>query len=176
MSDRIAVMNQGRIEQIGNPEEVYDRPTTTFVAGFIGVSNLMPGTVRKPGADGEVELDTGIQVGTDVDGFSQGERCHAVVRPEKLAIGSGDGNQPSVEGLVESSLYLGTSTQLIVLLEGDVRMTVLVPNTDEAERQRLPGGGAKVQLSWAPEHMHVVRESTTNGAVPAVEAGEPAAT
>jgi spermidine/putrescine transport system ATP-binding protein len=170
MSDRIAVMNQGRIEQIGDPEEVYDRPTTTFVAGFIGVSNLMPGTVRRTGELGEVELDSGVQVRTDVDGFAPGDRCHAVVRPEKLLIGSGNGDQPSVEGLVESSLYLGTSTQLIVRLQGDVRMTVLVPNTDEAERQQLPGGGAKVQLSWAPEHMHVVRESKTKGAAPVAEA------
>ena len=170
MSDRIAVMNNGQIEQIGDPEEVYDRPTTTFVAGFIGVSNLMPGTVRTSGQGGEVELDSGVQVHTDVDGFQPGERCHAVVRPEKLAIGAGNGNQPSVEGLVESSLYLGTSTQLIVRLADDVRMTVLVPNTDEAERQQLPGGGANVQLSWAPEHMHVVRESKTNGAVPEMEA------
>ena len=167
MSDRIAVMNQGRIEQIGDPEKVYDRPSTTFVAGFIGVSNLMPGTIRKSGENGEVELDSGVQVRTAVDGFRQGERCHAVVRPEKLAIGSGNGDRPSVEGLVESSIYLGTSTQLIVQLPGGVRMTVLVPNADEAERQRLPGGGAKVQLSWAPEHMHVVRESETNGAAPA---------
>jgi spermidine/putrescine transport system ATP-binding protein len=176
MSDRIAVMNKGRIEQIADPEEVYDRPSTSFVAGFIGVSNLMPGTVRKTGERGEVELDTGVQVSTEVDGFTPGDRCQAVVRPEKLAIGAGGGNQPSVEGLVESSLYLGTSTQLIVQLPGDVRMTVLVPNTDEALRQQLPGGGAKVQLTWDPEHMHVVRESQTNGAAPAVEAAESAGT
>jgi spermidine/putrescine transport system ATP-binding protein len=174
MSDRIAVMNQGSIEQIGDPEEVYDRPSTTFVAGFIGVSNLMPGTVRKTGERGEVELDTGVQVSAGVDGFNPGDRCQAVVRPEKLTIGAGGDNQPSVEGLVESSLYLGTSTQLIVQLPGDVRMTVLVPNTDEAQRQQLPGGGAKVQLSWDPDHMHVVRESQTNGAAPAVEAAESA--
>jgi ABC-type Fe3+/spermidine/putrescine transport system ATPase subunit len=109
-----------------------------------------------------------------VDGFDPGDRCHAVVRPEKLTIGAGNGNRPSVEGLVESSLYLGTSTQLIVRLSGDVRMTVLVPNADESERQRLPGGGAKVQLSWDPEHMHVVRESEANGAGPVVAAGESA--
>jgi spermidine/putrescine transport system ATP-binding protein len=174
MSDRIAVMNSGRIEQIGDPEQVYDRPATTFVAGFIGVSNLMPGTVRKSGRDGEVELDTGVKVSTEVDGFRPGERCHAVVRPEKLAIGSGGRGDPSVEGLVESSLYLGTSTQLIVRLGPDVRMTVLVPNADEAERQRLPGGGATVKLSWAPDHMHVVRESDTNGAVPSEVAAETA--
>ena len=174
MSDRIAVMNQGRIEQIGDPEKVYDRPETTFVAGFIGVSNLMPGTVRKTGEQGEVELDSGVDVLTDVDGFDPGDRCQAVVRPEKLTIGSSNGDRPTVEGLVESSIYLGTSTQLIVQLAGDVRITVLVPNADEAERQRLPGGGAKVKLSWAPEHMHVVRESDTNGAVPIDRAAQTA--
>jgi spermidine/putrescine transport system ATP-binding protein len=172
MSDRIAVMNKGRIEQMGDPEEVYDRPETTFVAGFIGVSNLMPGTIRKTGADGEVELDGGVKVGTSVNGFSVGERCHAVVRPEKLTIGSAGSGEPSVEGLVESSLYLGTSTQLIVQLPGDVRMTVLVPNTDEAERQQLPGGGAKVKLSWIPDHMHVVKESANGAAGRSGEAEE----
>ena len=172
MSDRIAVMNKGRIEQIGDPEDVYDRPTTTFVAGFIGVSNLMPGTVRKSGAQGEVELDSGVQVSTQVDGFNPGDRCQAVVRPEKLMIDSEDGEQPTVEGMVESSLYLGTTTQLIVQLPGEVRMTVLVPNADEAERQRLPGGGAKVKLSWSSDHMHVVRESDTNGAGPTARAVE----
>jgi spermidine/putrescine transport system ATP-binding protein len=159
MSDRIAVMNKGRIEQIGDPEDVYERPATSFVAGFIGVSNLMPGTIRKSGAKGEVELDSGVKVGIAVDGFSPGDRCHAVVRPEKLAINSSASGFPKVDGLVESSLYLGTATQLIVRLQGDVRMTVLVPNASEAERQQLPGGGATVELSWAPQHMHLVRES-----------------
>ncbi len=163
MSDRIAVMNRGRIEQIADPEEVYERPATTFVAGFIGVSNLMPGVVRKTGAKGEVELDSGVKVTADVNGFSVGDRCQAVVRPEKLSIGSVSRSEPSVEGLVESSLYLGTSTQLIVQLPDDVRMTVLVPNADEAQRQQLPGGGANVKLSWAPEHMHVVRVSSHDG-------------
>ena len=71
-----------------------------------------------------------------------------------------DDGLPSVEGVVESSVYLGTSTQIVVRIPGEVSMTVLVPNASEAERARLPGGGASVRLSWAPEHMHVVREST----------------
>ncbi|MBS1880007.1 MAG: ABC transporter ATP-binding protein [Actinobacteria bacterium] len=160
MSDRIAVMNRGHVEQVSVPEEVYDRPTTTFVAGFIGVSNLMPATVS---AAGKVRLDGGPEVGADTADLANGERCAAVVRPEKLTVsmnGAGpEAGRPRVEGVVESSLYLGTATQIVVNLGGDVRMTVLVPNADEAERQRLPGGGAKVSLSWAPEHMHVVRES-----------------
>ncbi len=166
MSDRIAVMNHGRIEQVDNPELVYERPASTFVAGFIGVSNLMPGVVKKSGASGEVELDSGVKVKAKADGFKARERCFAVVRPEKLEIGNGGRGNPSVEGLVESSLYLGTSTQMIVQLPGEVRMTVLVPNADEAERQKLPGGGAKVKLSWAPEHMHLVRESPGEQAAP----------
>ena len=168
MSDRIAVMNRGRVEQVAVPEEVYDRPATTFVAGFIGVSNLMPATVT---GSHEVKLDQGQTIATHTDGFSRGDRCHAVVRPEKLRVelsddGRADGDLARVEGVVASSLYLGTATQIAVDLGGGVRMTVLVPNADEAERQRLPGGGARVALSWEPEHMHLVRESPNGAAAP----------
>jgi spermidine/putrescine transport system ATP-binding protein len=147
MSDRIAVMNRGRIEQWTPWRST--PPGDPFVAGFIGVSNLMPGW-STPGAKGEVMLDSGVKVSTDVNGFQPGDRCHAVVRPEKLQITpEGDGidrKHPSVEGLVESSLYLGTSTQMQVRLPDEVLMTVLCPNSDEAERQSLPGGGANVKL------------------------------
>jgi hypothetical protein len=76
-----------------------------------------------------------------------------------------------VEGVVEASVFVGTSTQIVVRLADEVRMTVLVPNADEAERARLPGGGAPVRLSWAPEHIHVVRESD-HAAAPVTESGE----
>jgi spermidine/putrescine transport system ATP-binding protein len=172
MSDRIAVMHRGRIEQVGSPEDVYERPATTFVAGFIGVSNLMPAVVSSPG---QVKLEGGPEVAGNTDGIGPGEGCYAVVRPEKLRVepvggagagsaGAGSGTPtsnglPRVEGIVESSLYLGTATQIVVGLGDEVRMTVLVPNADEAARQSLPGGGARVALSWEPEHMHMVRES-----------------
>src|SRR4029078_5443384 len=102
MSDRIAVMNHGRVEQVSPPVEVYERPTTTFVAGFIGVSNLMPATVVESGT---VELDSGPRIDAPTDGFDSGERCHAVVRPEKLTIetigangAGGDGGLPPASG------------------------------------------------------------------------------
>jgi spermidine/putrescine transport system ATP-binding protein len=173
MSDRIAVMNRGRVEQVATPEEVYDRPATTFVAGFIGVSNLMPATVT---GSNQVRLDQGQTIVTETGGFAAGERCHAVVRPEKLRVELGEnggGGQPWVEGVVASSLYLGTATQITVDLGEGVRMTVLVPNADEAARQRLPGGGARVALSWEPEHMHLVRESPEGGTA-ASNGGPPA--
>jgi len=143
MSDRIAVMNQGVIEQIGSPEDIYERPDTTFVAGFIGVSNLLPADV--------------ISVNGDGDG------SYACVRPEKLRLEGPDttatADHPNVEGVIESTLYLGTSTQVMVRVAEGVPMTVLVPNADEAQRQNLPGAGAAVRLAWAPEHMHVVHDS-----------------
>jgi spermidine/putrescine transport system ATP-binding protein len=170
MSDRIAVMDRGRVEQVADPEEVYERPATTFVAGFIGVSNLMPAVVED---GGRVRLVQGPEISVpEVNGFRPGDRCHAVVRPEKLRIStpeSTDGELPSVEGTVESSIYLGTSTQIVVDLGDDVKMTVLVPNADERERQRLPGGGARVQLRWEPEHMHLVRESSLPAEMPEAE-------
>jgi spermidine/putrescine transport system ATP-binding protein len=162
MSDRIAVMNRGKVEQVGVPEGIYERPSTTFVAGFIGVSNLMPGKVSGPGS---VRLDSGPEIATETHGLASGAACAAVVRPEKLWVTlAGEGGaeadgRPRVEGVVESSVYLGTATQIVVDLGEGVRMTVLVPNADEAERQRLPGGGARVALSWEPEHMHVIAES-----------------
>ena len=162
MSDRIAVMNRGVVEQVDVPELVYERPGTTFVAGFIGVSNLMPGdVVSANGAGTELKLDAGITVRMESAGATVGERAHAVVRPEKLELHSLDagppGDRPSVEGIIESSLYLGTATQVVVRLGDDTAMTVLVPNTDEAARQRMPGAGARVRLAWANEHIHIVR-------------------
>ena len=157
MSDRIAVMNHGVIEQLDAPEEVYERPRTEFVAGFIGVSNLMPGqvvsverrrrsscastagpTVRAPG-DGAARRASAAT-------RSCARRSCEVAQVEEPAP---DG-QPSVEGVVEAAVYLGTATQMVVRLAGDVPLTVLVPNADEAERQRLPGAGARVRLAGRP--------------------------
>ncbi len=163
MSDRIAVMKEGVVEQMASPEEVYERPATEFVAGFIGVSNLMPGVVESVrGDEVRVRLDAGPAVSAAAPGGLQvGDRCHAVVRPEKLKATRVEepapAARPSVEGVIESAVFLGTATQMIVKLAADVPITVLLPNADEAERQRLPGAGARVRLSWAPENTHILK-------------------
>jgi spermidine/putrescine transport system ATP-binding protein len=167
MSDRIAVMNRGVVEQVADPETVYERPGTTFVAGFIGVSNLMPGeVVSSNGAGAQMRLDAGPTVSAqDTGGVQTGERAHAVVRPEKLVLqqagAPADSNRPSVEGQVESSLYLGTATQMVVRLGDGTRMTVLVPNADAEARRDLPAAGDAARLSWSDENIHIVREGTT---------------
>jgi spermidine/putrescine transport system ATP-binding protein len=164
MSDRIAVMNRGVVEQLDDPEEIYERPSTTFVAGFIGVSNLMPGEVVSSSTGvAELRLDAGPTVRVGAGEASVGERAHAVVRPEKLqlhgASGAADGTRPSVEGQVDSSLYLGTATQVTVRLADGTQMTVLVPNADEEARRRLPATGDPARLTWADESIHIVREA-----------------
>jgi spermidine/putrescine transport system ATP-binding protein len=166
MSDRIAVMNRGVIEQVADPETVYERPATTFVAGFIGVSNLMPGeVVSANGAGAELKLDAGPTVRTSSSGgATMRERVHAVVRPEKLVLRSADDggigrDGASVEGQVESSLYLGTATQMVVRLGDETRMTVLVPNADAEARHQLPAAGDAARLSWSSENIHIVREA-----------------
>jgi spermidine/putrescine transport system ATP-binding protein len=166
MSDRIAVMNRGVIEQVADPETVYERPATTFVAGFIGVSNLMPGeVVSANGAGAELKLDAGPTVRTRSSGGADvRERVHAVVRPEKLVLRSTDdggisGDGASVEGQVESSLYLGTATQMVVRLGDETRITVLVPNADAEARHQLPAAGDAARLSWSSENIHIVREA-----------------
>ena len=151
MSDRIAVMNEGVVEQIAVPEDVYERPATSFVAGFIGVSNLLPGEAISPS---EVRLDSGAVVSAP-HGLPAGDRCHAVVRPEKLAVG---GEGPGIDGMLESSVYLGTATQLVVRFPDETSLTALVPNVDEQSRRNLPAPGEQVRLSWHPEHLHIVRE------------------
>ena len=165
MSDRIAVINRGVIEQLDEPEEIYERPSTTFVAGFIGVSNLMPGeVVSADNSSVELRLDAGPTVRAGAEEATVGERAHAVVRPEKLQLhaatnGDGAAGRASVEGQVESSLYLGTATQVVVALGDGTRLTVLVPNADEEERQRLPAAGDGARLTWSDENIHMVRET-----------------
>jgi spermidine/putrescine transport system ATP-binding protein len=170
MSDRIAVMNRGVVEQVSDPETVYERPATTFVAGFIGVSNLMPAeVVSANGAGAELKLDAGPVVRTeDSGGAAARERVHAVVRPEKLSLSAASSAAPtdgaSVEGQVQDSLYLGTATQMTVQLQDRTKMTVLVPNADAEARHELPIPGDQARLSWSADNIHVVRDAAADAA------------
>jgi len=150
MADRIAVMSGGRIEQLGAPEELYERPTTPFVAGFLGISNMLPGTVAGPDS---VRLVDGTVVRAQVNGKS-GEVA-AGVRPEKITIGDGGGSNV-LQGTVSESAYLGVATQLVVrTAAGEVQ--VFAQNIDAGGR--VPPPGANVTLSWSPESTFVMEQA-----------------
>ena len=147
MADTIAVMNRGRIEQLGPPEELYERPATAFVAGFLGVSNLLPGVVEGTNA---VRLDDGTLVQAALNGRTG--RVAAGVRPEKITIGPGGGPN-ELPGTVSETAYIGVATEVVVETRlGAVH--VFAQNIDS--RGSIPAPRSQVTLTWAPEATFVV--------------------
>jgi spermidine/putrescine transport system ATP-binding protein len=149
MADSIAVMNGGRIEQLGAPEELYERPLTAFVAGFLGVSNLLPATVEGPDA---VRLDDGTVVTAKANGHAG--RVAAGVRPEKIALGE-KGGANRLAGTVVETAYIGVATQLVVKTPAGT-VQVFAQNIDSGTR--VPAPGSPVTLSWSPESTFVVEK------------------
>jgi spermidine/putrescine transport system ATP-binding protein len=164
MSDRIAVMNKGRYEQLGDPEALYERPKTRFVAGFLGVSNLLPAT--RDGVDGAYaafRLADGSVVrvpGGLVEG--RGTTVALGVRPEKLRMIETTKEVPAglnrVPGVVTHASYLGVSTQYIVTLSDGHRVTVFEQNVERATKAELWTAGEQVVLAWSPDHCFVVED------------------
>ena len=147
MADTIAVMNQGRVEQLGRPEELYERPATAFVAGFLGASNLLPGTIEGTGA---IRLVDGTVVRAQVNG--RAGPVAAGVRPEKITIGAGGGAN-ELPGTVAETAYIGVATQVVVRTAAGT-VHVFSQNIDAGGR--VPAPGTTVVLSWAPESTFVV--------------------
>jgi spermidine/putrescine transport system ATP-binding protein len=152
MADKIAVMNQGRIEQLGTPSELYERPATAFVAGFLGASNLLPGAVS--GSE-TVQLRGGPELRVPPDTLAGRTGSVAVgIRPEKIDLGHASADRMNaISGRVVEQAYIGVATQYIVeTVSGQI--TVYVQNT----RPGLDGisPGEQVVLSWTPESTFVV--------------------
>jgi spermidine/putrescine transport system ATP-binding protein len=164
MSDRIAVMNRGRYEQLDDPESLYERPTTRFVAGFLGVSNLLPGRVDGTADDyALVRLadDTRVRVPRAmVEGQTDLE---VGVRPEKIRLVEPDETPTAghnvLPGVVVDASYIGVSTQYIVQARGGARLTVYAQNISRATRADLWRPGERVTLDWDPDHSFAVRPS-----------------
>jgi spermidine/putrescine transport system ATP-binding protein len=147
MADTIAVMNNGHIEQLGEPEQLYERPATAYVAGFLGISNLLAGTVEGPEA---VRLEDGTVVRAQVNG--QSGDVAAGVRPEKITIGAGGGAN-ELPGTIAETAYIGVATQVIVRTAAGT-VHVFAQNIDSGGR--VPPPGSNVVLSWSPESTFVV--------------------
>jgi spermidine/putrescine transport system ATP-binding protein len=136
-------MNCGQIEQLGSPRDLYERPRTAFVAGFLGVSNLLAGVVS--GAD-RVRVDGAGDIRVAAPLPSEGSRVSLGVRPEKLRVG-GDGVN-ALDGVVSECAYIGVSTQYVVDTPAG-RVTVYVQNADAGRTHVEPG--ETLTVSWDPE-------------------------
>jgi spermidine/putrescine transport system ATP-binding protein len=178
MSDRLAVMRAGKIVQMGVPQQIYDEPADTYVADFLGVSNLMEVDVveRGPGATCKVKLGESV-LKADFGGEDAPDRAHAVIRPERVRIepygstaavdnGSGDGSGTAagsggpglagsnrVPAMVERLVYLGSSTQVMLRLAPGTQVQALVQN-DGGQLQLAQG--TPVQVHLAPDALRVL--------------------
>ncbi|WP_019634856.1 ABC transporter ATP-binding protein [Actinomadura atramentaria] len=156
MSDRVAVMNDGRIEQVGTPREVYERPRTRFVAGFVGTSNLIAGRVTEWRPEGAVLAfgADGRVVVPDASARS-GEPLEIAVRPEKIGIGRDrpDDARCALRGTVADVGYLGASTTYsVATAAGDV---VVYAQNDDATRTPAARGD-RVWVSWHQRHSYAL--------------------
>jgi spermidine/putrescine transport system ATP-binding protein len=170
MSDRLVVMNAGRIEQLGEPREVYERPRTRFVAGFIGTSNLITRTVRRLDADAAV-LDVGsdesiVAPGAAEVGARAGSALDVTVRPEKMIISTGqpEPDRCALRCRVTEVVYLGTSTQYAVSAVDGTDLTVFLQNASDSSD--IAHRGDDVWLSWRPEHTLPLASGPIDSSVP----------
>jgi spermidine/putrescine transport system ATP-binding protein len=155
MSDRIAVMDGGVVQQCGSPEDIYEHPKGPFVAGFIGVSNLLPGLAQ----NGAVRLTNGAVCGAELPAdCAEGAEVQLSVRPEKIAIEDEiEAGMVTVEGTIVERVYVGTSTQIIVELAPGMRLMALEQNWLRARSDDRWEIGDKVRLGWRSEHALVLR-------------------
>jgi len=160
MADRIAVMNQGQVEQIGPPGELYEQPRTAFVAGFLGVSNMVWATVTGPGT---VQLHEGTVARVPQESLEGGHKELRIgVRPEKMRIvangnGDGVGDANRLEGTVKDVSYIGVSTQYIIETAAGDELTVFAQNVGRSAERVAPG--QKVGVLWDPEHTFVITDT-----------------
>ncbi len=149
MSDQIAVMSQGRMLQVGSAEDIYERPTSGFVAGFIGETNLLPGRVA--GLTGEM-VDVILASGAVVQGrggaplTALNAAVIVAVRPERIVMTPVTEEAMGVKGTLAETVYLGSTIQYVVALDGDIRLTVR-RQVMEGDTVLIPG--TRVSLSWA---------------------------
>jgi spermidine/putrescine transport system ATP-binding protein len=175
MSDRIAVMSGGVVEQLASPRDLYQRPASAFVAGFIGTSNLITVRVdRREGGTIAMELGEGQRILAPDTGAGTAEAL-ITVRPEWIKLGApSDGDRWSVvSGVIADVVYLGSMTQLVIELPTGDRLSVHHLNDQVGAAERRPG--EHVPLHWAAEHSYVISSTSGGAAVARERADAPAA-
>ena len=158
MSDRLAVMRDGKIVQIGGPHQVYEEPADTYVADFLGVSNLMAVDVvsRGPGSSCSVKLGESV-LQVDHGGDSAPDRSHAVIRPERVRVEEFGTDGPNrIPAMVERLVYLGSSTQVFLRLAPGVELQALMQNDGDQGQLAQLSQGTPVHAYLAPDAMRVL--------------------
>jgi spermidine/putrescine transport system ATP-binding protein len=171
MSDRIAVMNEGRIVQVGDPRQIYEEPETAYVADFLGVSNLMDAQARGRNPDGQSRVMIGdVEVAAAQGDVEATGAVKLVIRPERARIeeqGAAGANR--IPAMVDRTVYVGSTMQVIARLPGGQMVQVLIPNRGGAEAYPQ---GTPISLFLPPDDLRVLRG---DGDTSEEERAEPAA-
>lgn len=159
MSDRIAVMSKGLALQIGQPEEIYERPATKFVADFIGETNFLDGVVRgQNGTTVEIDLPGSGTVHVDSSRkFANGQQVSVAVRPEKLTLNKGISDGNNLKGRVEEVIYIGTDTHYGVRFSGSHKVRVREQNVTQAHKE-IAHTGDEVMVSFTRTSPRILTE------------------
>ena len=156
MSDRIAVMNGGRVEQVGTPAEIYNQPTTRFVADFIGDTNIFRGERTTSAGGPALDAGKGLILALPPSTETQGTGVLSVaLRPEKIRLSPAGDAAASARGVVENTNFLGGAVLYRITLEGGHRVLVQQPNAGTS-RLFVPGNG--VTLDWTPADLVVLKD------------------
>jgi spermidine/putrescine transport system ATP-binding protein len=153
MSDRVAIMRGGRMEQLGTPRDAYQRPTTEFVADFVGASNRRPGRIVsvEPGGAYDVEIPgIGRMRSAGVPGLTAGQLVAAIIRPEDVRPGPHPGDWASLSGTVVDVAYLGPHATCMVLLPGGEQISMI------ADARETFAVGDACEVGWDPSSMWVL--------------------
>jgi putative spermidine/putrescine transport system ATP-binding protein len=173
LSDRVVVMSNGRIEQIGTPSEIYNFPSTAFVASFVGTLNLVTARVIDPGA-GRLSLDgQEIRTSKAVADVAAGEPVTLAVRPEGIELGEGQAGENRLRGTIEDINFLGSIVRIQVKVgDGEDRATPTLIALDAFNEPhlRLPDVAEAVTIAFPPEACFVLG-SARDGALATAEAG-----
>jgi len=145
-------MSEGRVEQVGTPEEIYHSPATVFVAGFIGTANLLPATVESVGADRTVVQLAGgrrAEVPTGLEPFHQGAGAMVMIRPERVQLGADEpGDQVNALPVTLIEMIFQGPVVRFVLRDGDDRE--IIAHVDDDERPSGIARGDRIWASWDP--------------------------
>jgi spermidine/putrescine transport system ATP-binding protein len=162
MSDRIAVMYQGRVLQVGGPRQVYNHPATRFVADFIGTTNFVKGRVISTGSElATVELDDlGPVCVPQQEGFNSGQAVTLAIRPERLSLLSPALQEQvnSIEGILEEIIFVGNDTQYLIRFRNGTRFFVREQNHSPAEVKTSFQPGQPCHVYWMPASTNVLQE------------------
>jgi len=154
MSDRIGVMNGGRILQVGSPHEIYNRPVNRFVASFIGESNFLDAEIVESGRPARVRLAGGLEATADcADGEAASGKVTLTVRPEQIVLGQ-EGDGSGLAGKVTNTLYFGTDMHCYIDLDNGAQLVARTPATTDG--RGLHQVGDAVSIGFAPGALRII--------------------